>query len=94
MMTRLRKTTSLLRRSMLAAAVVVAAFPLAQAHAQSGSAHPRVKLNTSMGDIVMELYPDKAPKTVENFLQYVRDKHYDGTIFHRDRHLHGSGRWL
>lgn len=80
-MTRLRKTTSLLRRSMLAAAVVVAAFP--QAHAQSGSAHPRVKLNTSMGDIVMELYPDKAPKTVENFLQYVRTKHYDGTIFHR-----------
>jgi peptidyl-prolyl cis-trans isomerase B (cyclophilin B) len=36
-----------------------------------------------MGDIVMELYPDKAPKTVDNFLQYVRDKHYDGTVFHR-----------
>ena len=36
-----------------------------------------------MGDIVLELYPDKAPKTVSNFLQYVRDKHYDGTIFHR-----------
>ena len=36
-----------------------------------------------MGDIVLELYPDKAPKTVENFLQYVRDKHYDGTVFHR-----------
>ncbi|MBW0170258.1 MAG: peptidylprolyl isomerase [Hydrogenophaga sp.] len=44
---------------------------------------PRVKLSTSMGDIVIELYPDKAPKTVENFLQYVRDKHYDGTVFHR-----------
>jgi len=44
---------------------------------------PRVKLATSAGDIVLELYPDKAPKTVENFLQYVRDKHYDGTIFHR-----------
>src|SRR5687768_7593540 len=44
---------------------------------------PRVKLATSAGDIVLELYPDKAPKTVANFLQYVRDKHYDGTIFHR-----------
>jgi peptidyl-prolyl cis-trans isomerase A (cyclophilin A) len=44
---------------------------------------PKVKLATSMGDIVIELYPDKAPKTVENFLQYVRDKHYDGTVFHR-----------
>lgn len=36
-----------------------------------------------MGDIVLELNPAKAPKTVENFLQYVKDKHYDGTIFHR-----------
>jgi len=44
---------------------------------------PQVKFATSAGDFVVELYPDKAPKTVENFLQYVRDKHYDGTIFHR-----------
>ena len=44
---------------------------------------PRVRFNTSAGDIVVEVYPDRAPKTVENFLQYVRDKHYDGTIFHR-----------
>jgi len=44
---------------------------------------PRVKFATSAGDIVVEVYPDKAPKTVDNFLQYVRDKHYDGTIFHR-----------
>jgi peptidyl-prolyl cis-trans isomerase B (cyclophilin B) len=42
-----------------------------------------VRLATSEGDFVVEVYPDKAPKTVENFLQYVRDKHYDGTIFHR-----------
>jgi peptidyl-prolyl cis-trans isomerase A (cyclophilin A) len=47
------------------------------------AARPHVRLTTTMGDIVLELYPDKAPKTVENFLQYVRDKHYDGTIFHR-----------
>ncbi|WP_297751818.1 peptidylprolyl isomerase [Hydrogenophaga sp.] len=51
--------------------------------AAQGAAAPKVRLNTSMGDIVLELYPDKAPKTVDNFLQYVRDKHYDGTIFHR-----------
>jgi peptidyl-prolyl cis-trans isomerase A (cyclophilin A) len=44
---------------------------------------PRVKFSTTAGDFVVELYPDKAPKTVENFLQYVKDKHYDGTIFHR-----------
>jgi peptidyl-prolyl cis-trans isomerase A (cyclophilin A) len=44
---------------------------------------PKVKLTTTAGDIVVEVYPDKAPKTAENFLQYVRDKHYDGTIFHR-----------
>ena len=46
-------------------------------------AAPRVKLATSMGDIVVELDPAKAPKTVANFLQYVKDKHYDGTVFHR-----------
>jgi peptidyl-prolyl cis-trans isomerase A (cyclophilin A) len=50
--------------------------------AQAGAA-PRVKFVTSAGDFVVELYPDKAPKTVANFLQYVKDKHYDGTIFHR-----------
>jgi peptidyl-prolyl cis-trans isomerase A (cyclophilin A) len=44
---------------------------------------PKVKFSTTAGDFVVELYPDKAPKTVENFLQYVKDKHYDGTIFHR-----------
>ena len=44
---------------------------------------PRVKFTTTAGEFVVEVYPDKAPKTVENFLQYVKDKHYDGTIFHR-----------
>lgn len=64
-----------------ALAAAVAWLPLS-ASAQTAAA-PKVKLQTSMGDIVIELYPDKAPKTVENFLQYVRDKHYDGTVFHR-----------
>ena len=44
---------------------------------------PKVRLSTSMGDIVLELAADKAPQSVNNFLQYVRDKHYDGTVFHR-----------
>lgn len=47
------------------------------------SAAPRVMFETSLGNIVVELDAKAAPKTVENFLQYVRDKHYDGTIFHR-----------
>jgi peptidyl-prolyl cis-trans isomerase A (cyclophilin A) len=50
--------------------------------AQSQTA-PRVKFVTSEGEFVVEVYPDKAPKTVANFLQYVNDKHYDGTVFHR-----------
>jgi cyclophilin family peptidyl-prolyl cis-trans isomerase len=69
---------SLTRR---AAAVLV--FGSCLAGAAWAADAPRVKFATSAGDIVVEVYPDKAPKTVENFLQYVRDKHYDGTIFHR-----------
>lgn len=42
-----------------------------------------VKLETNKGTITLELYADKAPKTVENFEQYVRDGFYDGTVFHR-----------
>lgn len=45
--------------------------------------NPQVILTTNKGEIVIELYPDKAPLTVENFLKYVDDKFYDGTIFHR-----------
>ncbi|HJW06478.1 MAG TPA: peptidylprolyl isomerase [Rhodanobacter sp.] len=44
---------------------------------------PQVVLRTSQGDITLELYPDKAPKSVANFLQYVRDGFYDGTVLHR-----------
>ena len=42
-----------------------------------------VKLHTNFGVITLELFADKAPETVENFKQYVRDGHYDNTIFHR-----------
>ena len=47
------------------------------------AADPQVELKTNMGSIIVELNPEKAPKSVENFLQYVKDGHYKGTIFHR-----------
>lgn len=47
------------------------------------SANPKVVLETTKGNMTLELYPDKAPKTVENFLTYVDDGFYNGTIFHR-----------
>jgi peptidyl-prolyl cis-trans isomerase A (cyclophilin A) len=65
------------------ALILASALSLAGAAWAQQQGAPRVKLHTSAGDIVVELAPDKAPKTVENFLQYVRDKHYDGTVFHR-----------
>jgi len=61
---------------MLAAACIGLSTSLA-AHAQ------KVKLATSMGDIVVELDAAKAPKTVDNFVQYVKAGHYNGTVFHR-----------
>ena len=45
--------------------------------------NPRIKLETSLGDIVLELDAAKAPKTVANFTQYVSEGHYDGVVFHR-----------
>lgn len=62
--------------------LILALCSLLAAPAHSDSP-PVVRLKTNMGDIVLELYPDKAPRTVENFLQYVRSDFYDGTIFHR-----------
>ena len=47
------------------------------------AAEPQVELRTNMGSITLELFANKAPKTVENFLQYVRDGHFKGTLFHR-----------
>jgi cyclophilin family peptidyl-prolyl cis-trans isomerase len=52
-------------------------------HVASAADLPHVLLKTSMGEVVLELYPEKAPKTVANFLQYVKSGHYNGTIFHR-----------
>lgn len=49
----------------------------------ASAADPQVDIKTNQGTIRLQLYPAKAPKTVENFLQYVKDGHYTGTIFHR-----------
>jgi len=55
----------------------------AAASSAAGAADPQVDLKTNVGTIRIELYPAKAPKSVANFLQYVKDGHYDGVIFHR-----------
>lgn len=58
------------------------------------AANPLIMMRTSQGDIVIELYPDKAPKTVANFLRYVNSGHYNGTVFHRTIHkfvIQGGG---
>ncbi|NMG27449.1 peptidylprolyl isomerase [Aromatoleum evansii] len=47
------------------------------------AANPVVEMRTNQGIVVLELFADKAPKSVENFLEYVKSGHYDGTIFHR-----------
>jgi peptidyl-prolyl cis-trans isomerase B (cyclophilin B) len=56
---------------------------LAVASVAAHAANPQVDVDTSAGKIRIELYPDAAPKTVENFLAYVQAKQYDGTQFHR-----------
>ena len=55
----------------------------AAAASPAAAAAPQVDVKTNLGTIRLELYPSKAPKTVANFLQYVREGHYNGTIFHR-----------
>ncbi|MGH8700914.1 MAG: peptidylprolyl isomerase [Burkholderiales bacterium] len=63
-------------RTLLAALTLLASL-------SAGAANPQVELRTSLGAVVIELFPDQAPLTVDNFLQYVKDRHYDGTVFHR-----------
>ena len=63
-------------RTLIACLALIAA-PLALAAA------PQVELKTSMGTVVLELYPDRAPETVKNFEEYVQSGFYNGTVFHR-----------
>jgi cyclophilin family peptidyl-prolyl cis-trans isomerase len=68
-----------LKKLLLGIASLALIFQLQLANA----ANPKVKMETSKGTIIIELYPDKAPKSVANFLDYVNSGAYDGTIFHR-----------
>ena len=69
----------MLRRPFL---IAVTAFAMSSA-LPALAANPQVEFDTTAGKIRVELYPDAAPKTVANFLDYVKAKHYDGTQFHR-----------
>src|SRR5256714_396311 len=72
-----------LRRTRMKLRYLFALSAAAMVPAGALAAEPQVDLQTSLGTIRLELYPAKAPKTVENFLQYVKDGHYNGTVFHR-----------
>ena len=83
-----------IRRNSLKALSVFALTATIFAAPGFAQAQSKVQLKTSMGDIVLELNDAKAPKSAANFLQYVRDKHYDGTVFHRvigDFMIQGGG---
>jgi peptidyl-prolyl cis-trans isomerase A (cyclophilin A) len=73
----------LLMLALGSAALIAQAPAFAQPAAQGAGALPNVLFKTSQGDIRVELYPAKAPKSVENFLDYVKSGQYNGTIFHR-----------
>ncbi|MBY0458656.1 MAG: peptidyl-prolyl cis-trans isomerase [Gemmataceae bacterium] len=80
---------------MISVKVVVLCFVvLGMVAGSARAANPVVVIETSHGTIKVELFEDKAPVTVKNFLQYVEDKHYDGTVFHRvisDFMIQGGG---
>ncbi len=67
------------KKLLLSIAALALIFQIQSANA----ANPKVKIKTSKGTMIIELYPDKAPATVANFLEYVNSGAYDGTIFHR-----------
>ena len=62
---------------------VVQVPPLQAPPLEPAPGNPVVRVSTSMGDVTLELFKDRAPVSVGNFLQYVADGHYEGTIFHR-----------
>lgn len=71
----------MLRNLLLCLSLLVA--PLSASAGESGLPNPQVVIKTSQGDITLRLFRDKSPVTVENFLQYVDEGFYNGTIFHR-----------
>lgn len=70
-------------RFMLTTALALSFLAAPAGAEDAGSKAPRVKLDTTQGSILLELDPARAPESTANFLAYVRDGHYDGTIFHR-----------
>lgn len=74
---------SLILGTLLGVAGAAEEKPATSADKAKEKGNPMVILTTSLGDIKIELYPDKAPVTVQNFLEYTKAGYYDGTIFHR-----------
>ncbi len=72
-----------MRPALFASLLLAATLSLNSAAFAQASAKPRVELKTSLGSVVLELDRAAAPKTVDNFLEYVKAGHYDGTVFHR-----------
>lgn len=72
-----------LRHLILPLIAALVALPATAEAAESSLPNPQVVIETTQGNITLRLFRDKAPATVENFLQYVEDGFYDGTIFHR-----------
>lgn len=73
---------------------LVAALALFTSFGAQAVTNPQVSIKTNLGEMVVELYPEKAPRTVENFLHYVNEGFYKGTIFHRvinDFMIQGGG---
>ena len=70
-------------KSKIFSTLIILGVLLFAGSALTADGNPKVLLDTSKGKIVLELYPEKAPETVKNFLNYVDEKFYDGTIFHR-----------
>lgn len=71
------------RRALVALAVLAAAPMLVAGHAWAANTAPRVEFTTTLGSFVVQLDPQRAPKTVANFIEYVKAGFYKGTIFHR-----------
>jgi cyclophilin family peptidyl-prolyl cis-trans isomerase len=71
-----------LRSTLIAATILIGSFAVT-ATSIAQTVNPKVSLKTNQGEIIIELYPEAAPKTVANFLSYVKAGHYTGIIFHR-----------
>ena len=83
-MTKLNGTTVIRNRLHMALVGTLLAFSaLIASLASADDANPKVLMKTTDGDITIELFADKSPITVENFLRYVDEGHFDGTVFHR-----------